>query len=212
MKKKPMDPLTTAPLTKVLEELNIKPEDWDAIIIGDGSGTDWKNSCGWGAVLIDHYGNYRVPFSGASSTGTSQLAELIPYLWALTWYDCGPGKARLKDRIANWKLKPNHGVTGPWSEPELPPGVKVHIITDNTNLANQGNGLVKRKAYGPLWKAFDGFVAEGYQLRWHWVARQRLGLNRLVDLIAGKCRLAIEKVVMPEGLTLFDFNPPEPTK
>jgi hypothetical protein len=195
MKRKPLDKLTLMTFNQIVAELQIG-NDWDAVIVGDGSGTDWKNGCGWSAVLIDHYNNYRVMFRGGANTGTSQLAELIPYCWALTWYSQGPGKARLTDKKSTGK----------------DPTVKIHIITDNNNLANQGNGLAQRKAYGPWWRLVDGFVAEGYNLTWHWVARQRLGLNQAADYVAGRCRKAIEAVELPDDLTIYDFNPPEVTE
>lgn len=206
MAKKPLHPLTLAPLHQVLSELNIQPDDWDALLVGDGSGTDWKNTCGFSAVLIDHYGNYRAPFHGSLNTGTNQLAELMPYLHAMTWYASGPGKARLEDRLSKWKPNPNHPIH-PYSDPERPPGVKIHIITDNKNLANQGNYLAQRKAYSWIWKAFDELTSMGYQFKWHWLPRMKLGLNRFVDCMSGKCRLAMEKIELPPDTSLYDFNP-----
>lgn len=196
--------MTLAPLYQVLDDLNIQPDDWDALLIGDGSGTDWKNSCGFAAVLIDHYGNYRAPFNGGLNTGTNQLAELLPYLHAMTWYASGPGKARLDDRIA--KFKPSLIADASYCGPPRPT-VKIHIITDNRNLANQGNFLAARKAYSWLWKSFDELSAMGYQFKWHWLERMKLGLNRLVDYLAGRCRLEMEKIEPPPGLSIYDFNP-----
>jgi hypothetical protein len=120
----------------------------------------------------------------------------MPYLWALLWYSSGPGAARLNDKISL-------GVSG-----DKFPGVNIHIITDNKNIANQGNGLAQRKAYSSLWKIMDGFNASGYKLEWHWIARMRLGLNRLVDTMASKCRVTMEqKINLPADVTLYDFNP-----
>ena len=167
-------------------------------MVGDGSGTDWKNACGFSAVLIDHYGNYRSSFHGSLNTGTNQLAELMPYLHAMTWYASGPGKARLEDRLASWR---------PSSDRTSQPGVKIHIITDNKNLANQGNYLAARKAYSWIWKSFDELTAMGYQFKWHWLPRMKLGLNRLVDFMSGRCRLEMEKIELPPDMSIYDFNP-----
>lgn len=207
MAKKPFHPLTLAPLHQVLSELGIGNDDWDALLVGDGSGTDWKNACGFSAVLIDHYGNWRAPFHGSLNTGTNQLAELLPYLHAMTWYASGPGKARLEDRLATWKPSPNYGVKSTHDSTERSPGVKIHIITDNKNLASQGNYLAARKAYSWIWKSFDELTAMGYQFTWHWLPRMNLGLNRLVDFMSGRCRLEMEKIELPPDMSLYDFNP-----
>lgn len=193
MKKKSLDPLSFAPIDDVLKELSI-PGDWDALIVGDGSGTDWKNAIGWAAVLIDHYGNFRAPFFGMESTGTSQTAELQPYLAAMRWYNAGPGRDRVKARQARGGF------------------CKVHIVSDNRNLINQGLGLNQRRAYPDIWASYDAYAIQGYQFHWHWVARLRLGLNRLADLMAGRCRILMESAKMPDGtfirdLNLYEINP-----
>ena len=38
----------------VIRLKHLKIDQWDALIVGDGSGTGWKQGAGWAAVLIDH--------------------------------------------------------------------------------------------------------------------------------------------------------------
>ena len=60
-----VDPLAFAPLQTVLDHLGVKETDWDVVIIGDGSGSDWQSPCGWASVLIDKETRNRKVFYGA---------------------------------------------------------------------------------------------------------------------------------------------------
>ena len=194
VRKKPLDPRTTGTLFDVLRELGVGEEDWDVLLIGDGSGTDWKNSIGFSCVLIDHFGNYRVPFFGGLNTGTSQLAELLPYMLALTWYKSGPGKQRKEYRKSRQE------------------SVMVHVITDNQNLANWGNRQARRNAYPEFWAVYDYFESSGFSFHWHWMPRTKVGLNRLTDMVAAAMRKLLEGATLPDGslvrdVDLYSINP-----
>jgi ribonuclease HI len=188
--KKQLDPLTTATIQQVLCELKVQPDDWDAVIIGDGSGEGRETSCGWASVLIDHYGGYRVEFYGGRNKGTSYQAEIQPYLDALTWYVSGPGKAQRKP-------------------------TRVHLITDNATVANCGNRVTDRSTYAWLWASFTHIERMDYILKWHWIKRDRLALNRLCDYVSGMGRLEMARLrsriesdlnSTVEEL-LYDYNP-----
>lgn len=182
-----------ATLQEVLQDLGVGNSDWDAVIVGDGSGTGWENSCGWSSVLVDHYGAYRVGFWGGWNKGTSHIAEIMPYIEALTWYVAGPGRSK--------NGKP----------------VKIHLITDNANVANCGNRVNDRGVYPWLWASFVHIERMGYILKWHWVARNRLALNRFADYVSGLSRIEIAKwekqVETALGSTmeelLYNYNPTE---
>lgn len=191
--RKPLDVLATASIQEVLKELGVAIDGWDAVIVGDGSGTGWEHSCGWSSVLLDHYGSYRVEFYGGWNKGTSHIAEIMPYLEALTWYVAGPGCAK--------NGKP----------------VKIHLITDNYNVANCGNRVCDRATYPWLWAPFVHIERMGYILQWHWVARDRLALNKFDDFVAGFARVEIEKwkPVIEQALgssmeeVIYEYNPTE---
>lgn len=143
-----------------------------------------------------------MPFWGGWSTGTSQIAELLPYIQALTWYAAGPGKINHKESARSGN--PN-------------PSCHVHIITDNANMANAGNRVNQRSTYSWLWESITALERMGYVLKWHWVARDRIALNKFVDHLSREARLSMEKVQadvekklgMPIDSLLYELNPTE---
>lgn len=185
--KPPPDPWLADPLPKILSELGITT--WDAVIVGDGSGQGWERGCGWSSVLIDHFTNLRKEFCGALSAGTVNVAELMASVHAIMWYTRGPGKDRLKRVIA---------VGG---------RVSIHVITDSEITANQGNGVYSRKSNEEVWALLDNIARRGYCFTWHWVNRDRIGLNRLTDHLSRQARIAVEAIKPPEGTTVYDYNP-----
>ena len=190
--RKPNDPLLTATIGSVVSELGIN--DWDALIVGDGSGTTWKGACGWSSVLIEHHSMYRRVFKGAWDPGTVGIAELSAYFHALIAYSVGPGKARLHDMMVMKRQDPR---------------LKIHIVTDNETIVKQGEGIFPRKTLGALWAGLTYVEAQGYKLHWHWLKRDRLGLNRLVDHLSRESRKAMDAVQPPQGVTAYDINPTE---
>jgi hypothetical protein len=179
-----------APVGQVLGELGVAPDGWDALLVGDGSGISWDRGCGWATVLIDHYTNLRKDFRGAMMPGTVYLSELLAYFHALLWYIRGPGKIRLRSLLHN---KPGERV-------------KVHIITDNESVALQGRGEYSRKMSEEVWAGMDAIAMKGYELHWHWMRRDSLGLNQLVDHLSRESRIAVEGVKLPQNTSIYDFN------
>jgi len=186
------DPLITASLSEVLRSLGITPTAWDVLIVGDGSGSGWGTACGWAAVLEERCSGLRKFFHGSVNAGTNYLAELFPYLHAMCWYVAGPGKKFQTDLINKQvRVRP----------------INVHIVTDAEILVKQGNGDCGRKSGRAFWAALDAYKDEGYQFFWHWMARDRTGLNILTDHLSRESRLAMARVNLPPGTTVYDFNP-----
>lgn len=191
-------------LSNALAELQI-PNEWDALIVGDGSGTGWEGGCGWAAILCDHYGSYRKLFYGGWSSGTSYIGELMPYIEALTWYASGPGKGSSHSLGMNENMQSRRPI-------------QVHIVTDNANVANQGNRRCDRGAYPWLWDALVGIERQGFVLHWHWLERERLALNRLADMVSVASRVAMESLPklieerhsLAVETMLYEFNPEDP--
>jgi ribonuclease HI len=185
---------------------------WDAILVGDGSGSGRTLPIGWGCVLIDK-GKGRKPFYGGCSSGTSHIAEIMPYIQALEWYAtrCGVGGAMIR---------------------------RVHIVTDAKAVATIGNDLLSGAKVlsdtGPtigLWAALMAYDRIGLSLKFHWVPRASSTLNCYADAYARICYRAMKAMPAPsspEGRTvnthecnpatvtgreLPDFGPPaEPPK
>lgn len=180
-----------ASLEEVLLQLGIA--NWDVLLVGDGSGTTLERGSGWASILIDHHTGLRKCFWGGMSTGTVNLAELMPYLQGLTWYSRTHGPARLHD------LRVRH------RRPES--CLQVHIVSDSEIVVHQGQGKVRRKANYELWAAMDAVAALGYMIHWHWVGRDRLALNMVTDHLSRLARQAAESIKLPDGTSIYDFNP-----
>lgn len=179
-----------------------KIDNWDALIIGDGSGQGWKMGAGWASVLIDRASAARKLFYGAMNTGTVTLGELMPYLHALSWYTGkdGPGTHRRKEKLQAGKQ------------------MQIHIITDSQIIAASGNNPESRKSHQELWKAFDEYRTRGFVVTFHFVDRSRVNLNVLVDEVSRQARIDIEETYgkavkilaerygIPGDVTIYDFS------
>jgi len=168
--------LTLDSLESLVDYLGI--QEWDAIVIGDGSGSTWQNSCGWAAVLIDKYSGVRKVSFGAASPGTSIVSEILPYLFALNWYTSkdGPGPFRLTEKRKEGK------------------NLKVHVVSDSEIVVNCGNRPASRKTYKALWAAMDFFANQGYSTQYHHVKRNVVRLNIVADAVAKYARLSTKNV------------------
>lgn len=180
--------------SQVMAGFGVAAADWDALIVGDGSGSGWNLACGWAAVLVDRRLSLRKDLHGAMNAGTSYLAELLPYVQAISWYAEGPGRALLLSLRRH--------------DPRAT--VRVHVVTDSEIVARQGDGKASRRKGGCYWKMIEALEAAGFETRWHWMARNRLGLNRLCDYLAGLCRRSVDTVgavTLPAGTSVYDYNP-----
>ena len=163
-------------------------------MVGDGSGQGWAMGCGWACAVIDKATMMRKLLGGAWSTGTVGIGELMPYLHALMWFHANVTKKRRKENPRGFKL------------------MEVHVISDNETVVRQGNHEMARDANLPLWQAIDQCLRDGYLAKWHWAARDTIGLNVLTDHASRSYRLAVQGVtmasLMPEMPTasVYDFN------
>lgn len=196
-----LPPEAVAPVSEIVKALGVAADQWDVVLVGDGSGVSWDIGCGWATVLIDHYEGYRKLFVGAIDPGNVHLAELMAYFHAMMWYSRDTGLKRLN------RLR-GGGSTGQPIRPDA--RVNVHVITDNETVAKQGQLKYSRKANAEIWTALDFLCRPGFKMFWHWVRRDTIGLNKLVDALAGRARKAVEAVAAvrpPAGTTIYDFNP-----
>jgi hypothetical protein len=183
----------------------------DVVIVGDGSGNGWGKACGWCYVLVDRELPVRYKELGGASSGTSGLAELMPFIWALMEYEAlhGAKKRRTLGR-----------------------SIKVTIVTDCRNVADQGNRLVagakdfdEIRANCPAWIMLLAFGDLGYQFQFVWEERTTTLLNAFCDDQAGQGRLtvadlaakALGQVDLPKDvhgrtISLQDLNPDDPDR
>lgn len=166
-----------AGLQELLIEHNIS--NWDVLLVGDGSGSQWEHGCGWACVLVEQANLTPKVFYGGASAGTNYVAELEAYFRPMLWYIAGPGPARRKQRMA---------------ERDVSPFVQIHVLTDCQVLANQGNGLMKRDKNKPLWAVLDAIAMQGYAFHWHWAPRENLALNRWADRQSRLMRTTLARI------------------
>lgn len=163
----------------LMQRLSASDPNWDALLAGDGSGTNWNEPIGWATVLFDRHFGRSKRFKGAMDCGTSYLAELMPYVQALSWYLEGHGRHLLHERR---KEDPNAYL-------------RIHILTDNKTVALQGRGEQKRTVGSYYWAMFDSITDRDAGIAWHYAPRLSTGMNKLCDLLAGEMRIAMRTVL-----------------
>lgn len=149
---------------------------WDLLLVGDGSGSGWAQGCGWATTLVDRHTHDRWQFVGAMNMGSINLAELMPYLHALTWYHANGGRQRIH---------------------ELGRPLAVHVITDSQVIYQQGEAVAKLdqplpKVQEAQWAAMRQLTHMGYMLHYHWLERCTTALNWAADLLAGMSRKSLQ--------------------
>lgn len=153
-------------LYEVLDRFQINA--WDAVLIGDGSGSSFERGCGWAAYLWRRHAAMPMLFHGGFSHGTNNIAELMAYLHPLLWYLALPEVQRRPDRI-------------------------VHIVTDSNYLVSTAKGeITAKRAHLPLWLAVRGAEHRGLSLLWHWLERDLSQHNHQADDISRQTRILLE--------------------
>jgi hypothetical protein len=151
----------------------ISPDSWDVLILGDGSGSYWGRPGGWASVILDRsLGGYKV-LCGAINDTTINICELMPTLYSLHWYHCGPGR-----KLQHARAEP----------------VRVSIVSDCRIICDQGNHLAARDRNEPLWLAIDRYQSLNYDLAFRYVDRELLFGNRVCDRLSKTMRKLVEAV------------------
>lgn len=158
----------------VLDRLQIR--QWDVLIAGDGSGTGWKDACGWSHIVVDRISRERELFRGACDGSSINLAEMMPTLHGLTWYHNKHGRGHLH------RLGTLH----------------VHIITDSKVTTEHGALAVDLNAALPaanllFWSGVREFKRKGYQIQFHWLERLTTEWNQCADLVASLSRRVVKQ-------------------
>lgn len=181
-KKKKIDreEILDTPLSVVLEELGI--EDYDLLLVGDGSGSSWGKPCGWATVAVEKTSFQRQVFYGSMSQGTSSISELMAYLQPLLWYVDVTKKRR--------------------KEQDLRPSIKkVHILTDNAYCQKSGEqNQLRAKQGSALSVMLNSIAAQGFDIRWHWIRRESVGLNIYTDRLSRAARLLLQNATVQQDV------------
>lgn len=176
-----------------MERLGIDDDDWDWLLFGDGSGSNYHRASAWATVSIERVTMDRQVWVGAMNRGTVNLAEMLAYVQPLTWI-VNQEQERVK---AGGERR----------------AVRVHIVTDSQYCVNQGEvigDLMKKNA--ALWAAVGAFRREGVVITWHHIKREDAALNSFCDGLSKIARNMIESYNWTEGaggngLTHYDSNP-----
>jgi ribonuclease HI len=137
--------------------------DFDLLLVGDGSGTTYPEPAAWGCLAYDRRKDKVTLHAGTTSCGTTNLAELMPYVQAL------------------WHHHQDHG-----QAPTTP--VQVVIVSDSELTVRCGNGRYQRKANASVWAALRWFEDNGYRITWRHVPRNSNAWSTLMDQVAGALR------------------------
>jgi hypothetical protein len=156
------------------------PRYWDLILIGDGSGSKWNNPCGWACTMIvrgRHTGeiHYLTPFVGASSRGSINWAELMPYWIALRHhYYQMKGKELCKSG-----------------------GVDAWIFSDSAWSVETMSGRNLPDANDDMIALFHFFEEKGYRISWRHYPRETIRLNTTMDHLSVAAREYISEIEPP---------------
>lgn len=155
-----------------LEQLitDLKLQDFDLLLIGDGSGMIATTPCGWCVTEYDRKTGQVHGHLGGANGGTNNYAELMPYVHAL------------------WAYHTRHG-----GNSLVPVFARVLIVSDSEVTVRCGNKTYGRKANGALWSAIEWFENNGYEIRWHHVLRNSNAFSAFADRVAGATRKLIDE-------------------
>ena len=184
----PLDPMKET-FEALLQRLGI--EEWDLVLIGDGSGSNWKCECGWACVTFEASTLERRVFYGAMNMGTVNVGEMMAYLQPLTWY-----LSKNQDDKLN----------------KLSRSRVIHIITDSEYVKTRGqNGNVGSKRNHIMWSVLELIKRQGYVMHWHHVPRDSVAANQYADLLCKSARHLIKggkaQATTERLLAVQDCNP-----
>lgn len=143
----------------------LKLEEYDALLIGDGSGTVAATPSAWSCWRYLKASKKLELHHGASTFGTNQFAELMPYLGVL-WLDHYEKHARPR---------------------------RIQIVSDSEVTVKCGNKDYGKSANLILWNMLDFLSDEGYLIKWKHVNRNTNDFNAACDRYAGNLRRQIKE-------------------
>lgn len=201
------DPGTLADIDSIAKGLGVG--GWDVALVGDGAGRGWDKPGGWSCILIDRHGGEPVEggptpdarklFSGGMNFTTVDIAELMPYVQAMLWYDRYYGKARRKQRGKDH--------------------LSVLIITDRESIAGQGLAVSTGRARiaeicrrQPLWSVIAQFERQGYRFTWAHKGRNEIALNSVADRMADAAKHAAANALAQANAHVREDLPDAPSE
>ena len=152
----------------ILASLNKKPDNYDAIILCDGSGTIYEKSSGWAAYLfLTTTPSVLKIMKGGMNCGTNNLAEMMPIFQSL-WY--------LRNLNSNQKYR-------------------ILVLSDSEWMIKCGNGEYAINTDGAnqmIWSAIKSIENYWfYKIEWFHVSRNSTKYHKLCHDTANSIRKSI---------------------
>jgi len=162
----------TSPRDSLLQAIGVGPDNWDLLLVGDGSGNAWVKASGWCCIVMDRnvHPELETPDMvtiGAQSAGCSiNVAEVLPYWFALHRHWNAGGKSAADK---HWR---------------------VHIATDSEYAAKVIGGTQPMGGMdvAVLRGLFQPLAARGYALHWHHLPRETNPIHQYADRVAAAAR------------------------
>jgi len=142
--------------------------NYDLLLIGDGSGTIAKQPSGWACYVYDSNSEVLSFHFGATTLGTNNYAELVPYINVL-WLDS----------VAVVHQKPR----------------RIEIVSDSELSVKCGNREYSRNSNCLLWASLDWLELNGYTIHWNHVPRNSNPFSLACDQRAGQMRKEVENAL-----------------
>ena len=169
-----------AEINALLKFLNVSPDKWNLLLMGDGSGSMASNPGGWACFAVEQ-GEYQQeltyhrPVYGAVSAGPINWLETLPYWHFLRhhYYYLGGKSLCAKNRVTT------------------------HIVTDSQWAAQTMSGRSKAKYHKDMQMMFAMYSEWGYNLVWHHVSRETVMLQSLADRLSAQAREYMQAVELP---------------
>ncbi len=175
------DPLSRLPpqdrkaLQRLLKSEKVKDDEWDVIVVGDGSGSKWGYAAGFGSISFERRTRRMRSWFGALNDGTVNLAEIMAYMAPLQYLATQAQDA--KEQGTRFKV------------------LNVHIFTDSQYCRDMGNrGCPLQGKNGLLWECLNSVKRVGVITHWHWIRRETNPFNSIADRLSKAARTAIMNV------------------
>lgn len=154
--------------------------NWDLILLGDGSGSQPDLPGGWAC--------FGVELQQAACERTVVFHEPV-------WGAVSAGPINLMESMAYWAFLHHFHYYGGGRELCKKTRLKTHIVTDSEWAAANMSGKGRTKYHRELVTVFSMYHDWGYQLHWHHVNRETILLQSLADRLSAQAReyvLAVE--------------------
>lgn len=156
--------------------------DWDGILVTDGSGTTWDRPIGWAGTLVQRIESQPEAFCGTMSRGTNNTAEILGVLGAALFL------------AENEFGQREHGY-------------KLYVVSDSQYVVRGLNALgqggeeggpiwaSRQSANRPLWLGLLGCQRKGLVFLARHVGRDILATNKFCHDLANAGRRAMIKLL-----------------